>query len=431
MLIAIFLGVLLLGITAGLPIAYVLVLVGVALMVHIDFFNAQIVSQNMILGIDNFLLLAIPFFILAGELMNRGGLSKRIIEVALSFLGHRKGGLGYVGIVAALILASLSGSAIADSAALAAILMPMMRKAGYPEGQSVGLLAAGGVIAPIIPPSIAFVVYGAVANVSITKMFLAGIIPGILMSVSLVLAWRVVSAGGEFETLPKASWGDRGRAFLTGIPALILPVMVIGGLRVGIFTPTEAAVIACMFAFFVGMFVYRELDLNGVYECLVRAVMTSASVLFLIGASSVSAWLITTTSLPDTIIASVQPFMDNPILLVAVLVSLTLVMGMVLDFTPLMLIMMPIVIPLCNIAGVDLVYFGVVFIMAGALGLLTPPVGNVLNVVAGVANTRMDKVITGVMPFLLAEIAILAMLVLFPSLVTVPLEFFTGGGAGH
>ena len=427
MLIVIFLGVLLAGIVIGLPIAYVPVLVGVALMFQIDFFNAQIVSQNMILGIDNFLLLAIPFFILAGELMNKGGLSKRIIDVALSFFGHRKGGLGYVGIIAALILASLSGSAIADSAALAAILMPMMRKAGYPEGQSVGLLAAGGVIAPIIPPSIAFVVYGAVANVSITKMFLAGIVPGVLMSVSLVLAWRAVSAGGDYEVLPKADWSQRGRALIVGIPALVLPVVVIGGLRVGVFTPTEAAVIACMFALLVGMFVYRELDLRGVYECLVRAAMTSAAVLFLIGASSVSAWLITTASLPATIISAVEPFMETPILLVAVLVLLTLVMGMVLDFTPLMLIMMPIVIPLCKTAGVDLIYFGVVFIMAGALGLLTPPVGNVLNVVAGVSGTRMDKVIGGVLPFLLAEIAILALLVMVPSLVTAPLEFFVGG----
>lgn len=427
MLIALFLGVLLAGIVIGLPIAYVLVLVGVALMLQINFFNAQIVSQNMILGIDNFLLLAIPFFILAGELMNKGGLSKRIIAVALSFFGHRKGGLGYVGIIAALILASLSGSAIADSAALAAILMPMMRKAGYPEGQSVGLLAAGGVIAPIIPPSIAFVVYGAVANVSITKMFLAGIVPGVLMSISLVLAWRAVSSGGEYEVLPKADWGARGRAMIVGVPALVLPLVVVGGLRVGIFTPTEAAVIACVFAFLVGMFVYRELDFKGVYDCLVRAAMTSAAVLFLIGASSVSAWLITTASLPATIISAVEPFMDTPLLLVTVLVGLTLVMGMVLDFTPLMLIMMPIVIPLCKTAGVDLIYFGVVFIMAGALGLLTPPVGNVLNVVAGVSNTRMDKVIVGVLPFLFAEIAILALLVTFPTIVTMPLEFFAGG----
>lgn len=426
MLIIIFLGTLLLGVVIGLPIAYVLVLVGVALMLHIDFFNPQIVSQNMILGVDNFLLLAIPFFILAGELMNKGGLSRRIIDVALAFFGHLKGGLGYVGIFAALILASLSGSAIADSAALAAILMPMMRKAGYPEGQSVGLLAAGGVIAPIIPPSIAFVVYGAVANVSITKMFLAGVVPGLLMAVSLILAWRLVSGGGDYIVYSRVDGAGRVRALVKGIPALLLPVVVIGGLRAGIFTPTEAAVVACMVAFGVGMFVYGDLDWKGVFGCLSRAALVSASVLFLIGASGVSAWLITTASLPATVIALAQPFIDSPVLLVGFLVLLTLVLGMVLDFTPLMLIMMPIVIPLCRVAGVDLIYFGAVFIMAGALGLLTPPVGNVLNVVAGVSGARMNRVITGVLPFLAAEVLILVLLVVFPILVTAPLDFFTG-----
>jgi tripartite ATP-independent transporter DctM subunit len=426
MIITIFLATLIIGIVIGIPVAYVLVLCGVALMLHINFFNAQIVSQNMIMGVDNFLLLAIPFFILAGELMNRGGLSKRIIDVALSFFGHLKGGLGYVGIFAALILASLSGSAIADSAALAAILMPMMRRADYPEGRSVGLLAAGGVIAPIIPPSIAFVVYGAIANVSISKMFMAGIAPGLFMAFSLILAWRLVGGGKQFNVYERQNWGLRAKVLLKGLPALFLPIVVIGGLRVGFFTPTEAAVIASVYAFVIGAFVYRELDLRSTYECLVSAAMTSAAVLFLIGASGVSAWLVTTANLPATVINLVEPVIDRPILLVGTLVTLTLVLGMVLDFTPLMLILMPVVIPLCAAAGVDMVYFGVVFIMAGALGLLTPPVGNVLNVVAGVARARMDKVIVGVLPFLIAEITVLVILVLFPDLVLWPVKFILG-----
>ena len=426
MIIAIFLSTLIIGIVVGIPVAYVLVLCGVALMLHINFFNAQIVSQNMILGVDNFLLLAIPFFILAGELMNRGGLSRRIIDVALSFFGHLRGGLGYVGIFAALILASLSGSAIADSAALAAILMPMMRRADYPEGRSVGLLAAGGVIAPIIPPSIAFVVYGAIANVSISKMFMAGIAPGLLMALSLIFAWRLVGGGKQYDVYERQAWVDRGKVLLKGIPALFLPVVVIGGLRVGFFTPTEAAVIAAVYAFIVGAFIYRELNLRTTYECLASAAMTSAAVLFLIGASSVSAWLVTTANLPASVISLVEPVIDKPVLLVGALVTLTLVLGMVLDFTPLMLILMPVVIPLCAAAGVDMVNFGVVFIMAGALGLLTPPVGNVLNVVAGVAGARMDKVIVGVLPFLIAEITVLVVLVLFPDLISWPLKFFLG-----
>ncbi|MDK3019201.1 TRAP transporter large permease [Pseudodonghicola flavimaris] len=426
MLILTFLATLLLGILAGIPIAYVLVVVGIALMLLTDFFNAQIVSQNMILGVDNFLLLAIPFFILAGELMNRGGLSRRIIDVALGYFGHRRGGLGYVAIVSALILASLSGSAIADSAALAAILMPMMRNARYPDGRSVGLLAAGGVIAPIIPPSIAFVVYGSVANVPITQMFMAGIVPGILMAVVLFVAWGLVSRNGDFEILPKADPRQRRLALLRGIPALLLPVVIIGGLRVGIFTPTEAAVIACVYAAFVGVFIYRELTPRDLYEALADAAMTSAAVMFLIAASTVSAWLVTTANLPTQILDLAKPLIAEPRLLVALLVLLTLLLGMVLDFTPLMLILMPVVIPLCQAAGVDLIYFGVVLIMAGSLGLLTPPVGNVLNVVAGVSGTRMDRVIGGVMPFLLAEMVVLLLLVLFPGIVTGPLTLITG-----
>lgn len=424
MIITIFLVVLIVGIVIGMPIAYALLLCGVSLMLVMDTFDAQIIAQNVTLGIDNFLLLAIPGFILAGELMNRGGLSRRIIEVALSFCGHVVGGLGYVGVFSALILASLSGSAIADSAALAAILVPMMRQAGYPAGRSVGLLAAGGVIAPIIPPSIAFVVYGAVANVSISKMFMAGVVPGLLMGAVLIFAWYWTNRSATYNTLPRRSWGERGRTLVKGIPALVLPMIIIGGLRFGLFTPTEAAVVAAAYALFAGVFIYRELDLRGIYDCLVSTTRTTAVVMFLIGASGVSGWLVVTSGLPASIIELMQPFMDQPMLIVLLLVLVTLALGCVLDFTPLMLILMPVAIPICKAAGIDLVYFGVVFVMAGALGLLTPPVGNVLNVVAGVSRTRMNDVIPGVMPFLLAELVVLALLVIFPSIVTWPLHNF-------
>lgn len=422
MTIAIFLGCLILAIVIGIPIAYALILVGVALMLHIDFFNAQIVSQNMILAVDNFLLLAIPFFILAGELMNSGGLSKRIINVAMAFLSHRKGGLGYVAIASALVLASLSGSAIADSAALAAIIVPMMRQARYPDGQSVGLLAAGGVIAPVIPPSIAFVVYGSVASVSISEMFLAGIVPGLLMGASLFIAWKIVSLRSELEVGERAPAMARWDALRKGFPALLMPVIIIGGLRTGIFTPTEASVIACAYAFVVGKLIYRELTWEALYTCLLNAAVTSAAVLFLIGASSVSGWLITTANMPATILAIAEPLMDSPQLLVGLLIVITLLLGMVLDFTPLMLILMPIVVPLCQRAGIDLVYFGVLLIMAGALGMLTPPVGNVLNVVASVAGTRIDRVARGVLPFFFAELLVLLLLILVPGIVYFPLE---------
>lgn len=423
MTVVLFLGTLIAALVIGIPVAWALIACGVVLMWHVNFFDAQIVAQNMILGTDNFILLAIPFFILAGELMNRGGLSRRIIEVAMAAFGHIPGGLGYVAIFASLIMASLSGSAIADSAAMAAILIPMMRMGNYPEGSSGGLLAAGGVIAPVIPPSIALVVFGAVANISISGLFMAGIVPGLLMGMALIVTWSLVSRGGAFERLPRQPRAEVLRAFRRAIPALALPFVVIGGLRVGMFTPTEAAVIAAVYAAVVGAFVHRELDLKNFYQALVEAGKIAAVVMFLIGTSMVSAWLITIANLPAQIISLLSPFMDTPRLLVFMIMVLTLVLGMVLDFTPLMLILMPIMIPLCRQAGVDLTYFGVVFTMAGALGMLTPPVGNVLNVVAGVGNVRLDKIIAGVMPFLFAEIAILMLLVLFPEIVTVPLTF--------
>lgn len=424
MTLLIFLAVLIAAILCGVPIAWSLIICGIALMLHLDFFNAQVIAQNIILGTDNFILLAIPFFILAGELMNRGGLSLRIIQAAMAGFGHVRGGLGYVGICASLIMASLSGSAIADSAALAAILLPMMRMGGYPEGSSGGLLAAGGVIAPIIPPSIALVVFGAIANISISGLFFAAILPGIMMAISLIVTWRFVSRKGEFEQLEKKPRAEVLDAVRKALPALVLPVIVIGGLRVGVFTPTEAAVIAVVYATIVGAFVYRELTLKSFYQALIDAGRTSAVVMFLIGTSMVSAWLITIANLPAQIITALTPFMETPQLLVLLIVVLTLLLGMVLDFTPLMLILMPIMIPLCKAANIDMTYFGVVFTMAGALGMLTPPVGNVLNVVAGVGRVRLDKIIVGVMPFLLAEIAVLLLLVAFPAIVTVPMSLF-------
>lgn len=413
-------------IAIGVPIAHSLILCGVALMFYMDFFSAQIVSQNLILGIDNSLLLAIPFFILAGELMNVGGLSKRIIDVAIAFLGHLRGGLGYVAIMSALILASLSGSAIADSAALAALLVPLMRRARYDDGLSVGLMAAGGITAPVIPPSIAFIVYGSIANVSIKELFLAGIVPGLLMTLSLVAAWAIVMRKQAPTTLDRVGWSGRGRAVWKGIPALVLPVVVVGGLRKGWFTPTEAAVIAAAFAWFIGAVVYRELTFVKIYSCLVSASKTSAAVMFLIGASGVSAWLITTANIPQDMIRLLEPIMDQKMLLMIVLTIILLIVGTALDFTPTMLILMPMLVPVCKAAGIDLVYFGVVFVMAGAIGMLTPPVGNVLNVVASVARTPMEKVIVGVIPFLIAQTFILWLIVLFPAIVTMPLDFMMG-----
>ena len=246
----------------GLPIAFALILTGVILMWHLDFFDAQLIAQNLINGADSFPLMAVPFFILAGEVMNAGGISKRIINLAISCVGHRRGGLGYVAIIAAVILASLSGSAIADTAALATLLLPMMRNNGYPVGRSAGLIAAGGIIAPIIPPSMPFIIFGVTANQSISKLFMAGVVPGIIMGLGLVLAWKWSMRTVDVEPQPRQDMKTRLKVAKDGFYALLMPVIIIGGLRGGMFTPTEAAVVAAGYAMFVSLVVYREIKIK-------------------------------------------------------------------------------------------------------------------------------------------------------------------------
>jgi tripartite ATP-independent transporter DctM subunit len=410
----------------GMPIAFTLIVCALALMLWLGNFDSQIVAQNMIIGADNFQLLAVPFFLLAGELMNVGGLSRRIVNFALACLGHIHGGLGYVAIVAALILAALSGSAAADTAALAAILIPMMRNAGYDIPRSAGLIAAGGIIAPVIPPSIGFIVFGVAANVSISQLFLAGVAPGIMMGASLVAAWWIVSRRDKLKTTPRTSMRERGKAFVDGFFALLMPVMILGGIKWGIVTPTEAAVLAAVYALVIGMFVYRELKPSMLYGIFLTAAKTTAVVMFLVAAALVSAWLITQANIPAEIGGLIQPLMGHKTVLMFALMFLVVIVGTALDFSPTVLILTPVLMPIVKQAGIDPVYFGVLFIINNAIGLITPPVGIVLNVVSGVARVPMGAVIKGVNPFLIAQLLVLVLLIIFPDLVMVPLSWLRG-----
>jgi tripartite ATP-independent transporter DctM subunit len=426
MTVTIFLVSLMGAMAIGVPVAFALVVCGIALMAYLGIYDSQIVAQKILDGADSFVLLAIPFFILAGELMNAGGLSRRIVNFALAMIGHKHGGLGYVAILAAIILASLSGSAAADTAALAAILIPMMRQAGYNIPRSAGLIAAGGVIAPVIPPSIGFVVFGVAANVSIPRLFVAGIVPGVLMGLSLVVAWWWVSRGATLSTLPRRGWHERARTLRDGAFALLMPVFVLGSIRFGWATPTEAAVVASVYAGTVGMFIYKELKPSKLYGVVLAAAKMTAVVMFLVAAAGISSWLITQANIPGELGILLEPLAGNQALLMIAMMLLVIVVGTALDFTPTVLILTPVLMPLVKQAGIDPVYFGVLFIINNAIGLLTPPVGIVLNVVCGVARVSMSDVIRGVNPFLIAQTIVLFLLIFVPQLVMWPYRAFMG-----
>jgi TRAP-type transport system large permease protein len=426
MTVAVFLGSLLAAMALGIPIAFSLLLSGLALMWHLDMMDAQILAQNVVNGADSFPLLAVPFFMLAGEIMNVGGLSQRIVNLALTLVGHVRGGLGFVAILAACLLAALSGSAVADTAALAALLLPMMVKAGHNKARAGGLIASAGIIAPIIPPSIGFVIFGVAANVSISKLFLAGIVPGLLMGLAIAITWYIVAKRENVSPPPKASMEVRWKAFTGSLWALGLPVIVLVGLKMGVFTPTEAAVVAAVYALFVATFIYRELKISQLKAVFVSAAKTTAVIMFLVAAAGVSAWLITVADLPSKMISLLEPFMGNQTLLLIAIMVLVIAVGTAMDMTPTILIMTPVLMPVVKAAGIDPVYFGVLFIMNNAIGLITPPVGTVLNVVAGVGRMKMDEVTRGVLPFMFAHFALMFLMVLFPQIVTVPARWFAG-----
>ncbi|MDM0091430.1 MULTISPECIES: TRAP transporter large permease subunit [unclassified Variovorax] len=424
MTVFIFIGSLLGAMALGMPIAFALMVSGVALMAQLGIFESQILAQKVVDGADNYLLMSVPFFLLAGEIMNLGGLSRRIVDAAMAVIGHIRGGLGYVVVITGIVMASVSGSAIADTAAIAVLLIPMMREAGYNLGRASGLIAASGIIAPVIPPSIGFVVFGVSAGLSITKLFMAGIAPGLMLAGSLLVTWWWLSKRESVTPPPRKPVGEMLRAIARSGWAMGLPLIIIVGLKMGAFTPTEAGVVAAAYAMFISVVVYRALTLRDIYRALLSAAMTSAVIMFLVAASMVSAWLITVADIPDQIIALVEPFMGNKTLLMFVLMLIVVIVGTALDFTPAILILTPVLMPIVKQAGIDPIYFGVLFIINNAIGMITPPVGAVLNVVCGVARIRMDDAIKGVMPFMVAQLIVLLLLILFPALVTVPAAWF-------
>ena len=380
----------------GVPVAFSLVISAIVLMASQDLFSSQLIVQQFVGGINSFSLLAVPFFMLAGELMNKGGITRRIVDVVSIWVGRFCGGLGYVAIISSMIFAGLSGSAIADTAALGGVLIPMMSERGYGKSRATGIVISSGIIANIIPPSIGFILFGVVSGASISRMFMGGLVPGVIIGCALMITW-----------------------FFT---ALLLPIFIIFGLRGGIFTPTEAGAIACAYALVVGMFIYKGFSWKDLPAVLLDTVRSTGKVLFIVGGSLTVSWIITASNLSSELVSYFHGLVAHPVLLVLCCQLLFILFGMVLDIVPIIMILVPVMIPLVNAAGVNLEYFGILSIITMTFGLITPPVGTVLYVGSGISRISIVEAVRGAFPFMMVEVAVIIALSIFPQIVLVPLS---------
>lgn len=419
-----FLGSLFLLLFLGVPVALSMLLSAGFMLWHMDMFDTQLIAENFVMGTNNFPLMAIPFFMLTGEIMKYGGISERIINFAMSMVGHIKGGLGYVVIISGLIFAGLSGSAVADTAALGAILIPMMAAKKYDVARSTGLVCAAGIISVVIPPSIPMIVYGITAGASITKLFMGGTVPGLLMVAGLWLVWKFLYRNHEENVEPKQSAAQRWQAFKKAFFPLLLPVIIIVGLRGGIFTPTEAGVVAAIYAGLVSIG-YRSLNKDNIIEVFLNTIKTTAMVMFVAAAAMISAFAITVAQIPTELVQFIRGLTDNPTVLMLVIMIFLLLVGCVMDLIPAVLIFVPVLLPVLRAYNIDIAYFGIMMVINLSIGLITPPVGTVLYVGSGIAKLGIGKISKGIFPFLLVYFAILMLMVFFPNVVIVPMNWLS------
>ncbi len=420
----IFLGSLFVLLVTGIPVAVVLILCSLILLAWLGMYDPLLLSQQMITGTDNFILTTVPFFILAGEIMKRGGISRRLIDFAQLVVGRLRGGMGYAGIMACMLFAGLSGVAIADVSALGSVLVPMMAASGYDKGRATGLICASALTAPIIPPSVPMIILGVTVELSIGRLFVMGVVPGILLGLSLMACWFLVVRKDGYHDTRVIPFKDMLPIFVEALPALMLPVIIIVGIRMGFFTPTEGGAVACVYAFLVSTLLNRELKLTDIPDVFFNAVKSSAAVMFIVGAAYTIGWLITIAQVPAQIVKLFEGVIDSPFVLILLLNLLLLALGMVLDSTPIILIFAPVLYPLVRAAGIDPYYFAVIMILNLCIGLITPPVGTVLYVGCSVSGLKLGQVVRGILPFLATELLFLILCVLFPVIITGPAKWF-------
>lgn len=411
-----FFGIFALMLGAGVPIALALGAGGVAYLYFAGHGHIVLaLPQRMMAGVDQFILLAIPLFLLAGMLMNVGGITDRIVNFARAMIGHRRGGMSSVTVVSAGVFAGISGSATAEAAALGSILIPAMKKQGMPAAYAAALVAVSSIMGSVIPPSITLIIYGVLSGTSIGALFMAGVVPGAMLGLGLLLygTWRAKRAG--FPITPKTDWATRALAFKRTLPALILPLIIIIGIRFGIFTPTEAAGVAVVYALIVGIF-YRDLSWNRVWASLVASAVVSSAILFITAMASIVSFVFTLEQVPATIAAAVLTISDNPWIILLLLNFVLLILGMFLEPISILILTMPILLQFQQLIGMDPVQFGAMVVLNTALGMATPPVGILLFIVAAASGEPLSKVIRESLPLLGVCLAVLALIALVPAL---------------
>ena len=418
-----FLPLFLLFLMIGLPVFFgLLAAPGLLLWLNGQERDIALLYRNVYNGIDSFPLMAIPFFMLAGELMNRGGITTRLVEFAQAIMGHLRGGLAHVNILSSMLFAGLSGSAVADTSALGSMLIPAMEKQGYSRRFAAAITAASSVIGPIIPPSGIMIIYAYVMGESVAALFLAGIVPGIMVGVGLMLMVKLMADKYDFPVASaRYSWPERGRASLKAFFPLMTPVIILGGILGGIFTPTEAAAVAVGYAAFIGLFVLKSLHIRELPGVLMKAAMTSSVVLLLVGAAMAFKTVVSLSHAPETLAEYILSLSDNPLILLFLINILLFLVGMFLDAGPAIIILGPILGPIFVSMGVDPIHFAIIMSVNLTVGLATPPMGLVLFVASSVSGERVENIARAIVPFLLVEILVIFLITYIPAIsMTIP-----------
>ena len=401
----------------GLPIAFAIICGSIITLLTIGGIPLLVIPQNIFIGLDSFSLLAIPFFVLAGSLMTSGGITEKLLALANALMGRFRGGLAMSSVLSSAMFAGISGSAVADTSALGRIVIPAMKKEGYPANFAAGVLAAANVMAPIIPPSIPFIVVATLTNQSVTTLFLAGVIPGLVYMVSMLFLCGWISRRRNYPAHGKSSGAEIWSAFKGAVFALLLPVFIIVGIRSGVFNITECAVIAAVYALLVGVFVYRKITLRVFISSLSSAARTTAVIMMIVAAAKAFSWVMAYVGIPQAVAEFVQLNIQDPLVFLLFINILLLIVGMFVETNAAIVMLMPVFYPVALSLGIDPTHFSVLVVINLCIGLITPPAGLCLNIASVLAKTTLEDGFKGVLPFFLVAIFVITILTLFPSVI--------------